>query len=458
MASIFGLVLFFRQKNAHVHVHSYENVVRTKITDLNHDCLEHILQYLELEDLVNAADANIQLNRAANLIFHRRYDQKEVIFGYDQDSSLNSVQRFNVIKKIKIRANSIEIIDMKIAIRLLRCFGFLISEIKLGYQNEHCNFDGELVTSINEYCIDSLTKLTIYDIPRGGIKRFIKPFKRVEDIYFLSYDKKSPWWVFEPDFLHRIFPNIRKLGLGPYDGCMPLIHNGCCAHHFPHLEHLEISCLFKCFEACRPNITECLLLNPQLKSFSAKMYFGSNIIDANILQRTYKSLQNLEQFTLHSVFDEHQVFFHNFNGEVISLKNVQSFEIEMEQGKIPFSFDRLHTLILPSSDHPFNKNIYSFIEKHSHVTKLETYRFYYEDYQQKVAKLLPFLEEIYFVYARLSTDEVIQFISMFNTLKYFRFRLKSRFSYDELLTRIGNNWSATIDLFDFNVELKRFVE
>lgn len=444
---VFGLVLFLHRR------YLWSNVGPKNITDVNIDCLEHILQYLEFEDLVNAADADVQLNRAADLIFARRYRRKEVIFGYNTAGNMN---RISAINKVKIEADSIEIIDMTIGLRLLRCFGFMITKLKLGYQNDHCDFDEKIIAGISEHCIESLIKITIFGSPRGGFKEFNKPFTNVQEIFFENYDKGSPWWSFERDFLIRIFPKLRKLKLSLYDGCLPLIHNGCCAQHFPHLLHLEIISVSKCFESCRANIIECLLLNPQLKSFSAQMCFSSNIVDAEVLQRTSQSLQNLEEFTLYSIHDLDRTFLANFNGEAIHFKNVKSFEIEMEEPEIPFSFDRLQTLILPYSGYPFKENVFNFIKKYSNIKKLEGNRLkYVENCQQKLDKLLPLLEDICFEYSDLSADEATRIIAMFNSLKYFRFRLKYKCRFEKLLANINEKWSATIDN-ELKVNLTRF--
>ena len=49
---------------------------KMKLTGLNIDCLENILEYLELGDLLNAATSNKRLNQAANFIFDREHSKK----------------------------------------------------------------------------------------------------------------------------------------------------------------------------------------------------------------------------------------------------------------------------------------------------------------------------------------------------------------------------------------------
>lgn len=52
---------------------------KMKITDLNDYCLEHIFNYLSLEDLIDVAQTNTILQNAALLLFKHKYGDKRVM-------------------------------------------------------------------------------------------------------------------------------------------------------------------------------------------------------------------------------------------------------------------------------------------------------------------------------------------------------------------------------------------
>lgn len=56
-----------------------DEVSTMKIDDINIDCLEHVFNYLSLMDLINVADANKYLRRAAALVFACRSKGKMVM-------------------------------------------------------------------------------------------------------------------------------------------------------------------------------------------------------------------------------------------------------------------------------------------------------------------------------------------------------------------------------------------
>lgn len=51
-----------------------------KITDMNLICLEECFEYLELGWLVNVANANIRLRKAAQYVYFRKYSEMTVYF------------------------------------------------------------------------------------------------------------------------------------------------------------------------------------------------------------------------------------------------------------------------------------------------------------------------------------------------------------------------------------------
>lgn len=92
-----------------------------KLTDLNIDCLEAILECLEIGDLLNAADACRRLHHAANHLYLRIHGEKPLI-----DT-----------KYYAVRPIAFAISNLKIALQLLRCFGHLVSHTN--FTHKHCS-------------------------------------------------------------------------------------------------------------------------------------------------------------------------------------------------------------------------------------------------------------------------------------------------------------------------------
>lgn len=467
----------------HKFLHFEKNKRREKkITDLNVDCLEAVLDYLEFEDLVNVADSNIHINSVASLIFRRRYIQKEVIIVAEYTCWKRRFCCRRIAKKFEISKDSIRINDTQFVLRFLRCFGGIISEIKLDesfpFGNKSPKFnelinnhksDQKILASINKHCTESLTKISIGWHRKGGdFKKFNTPFTKVLDVCI------EAWCLFKKDDFVKIFPNIRKLKVKfrvEMNNCHPLIHNGCCAKNFPHLEYLKFSCSgFKC-KICSYNAVECLRLNPQLKSLNVKMGLKKHdvpIIDIISFQRVCESLQNLQSFTLQA----NERFLNNFNGKTIQLKNVKLCKLSLWQLQVPFSFNQLDILIYSpyifkfSTDPLNNIHFFEFIEKHPTITKLKVISegkicISYRD-QHKITKCLPMLEEINFNFAKVffSTNHIIRYTTMLNSLKYLNLclspygRLYSIYYYEQIKKTLNDNWLITIDR-DVYVQIKR---
>lgn len=62
---------------------SSENAVEnksTKITDLNSDCLECILQYSEFNDLLSIADSSKHFYQPACIVYKRKFGTKGIVY------------------------------------------------------------------------------------------------------------------------------------------------------------------------------------------------------------------------------------------------------------------------------------------------------------------------------------------------------------------------------------------
>lgn len=143
------------------------------ITDVNQFCLEHILMYLDFEDLLSVADANKYLKLATIKPFAQKYGWKLIHL------------RHIIRGKYKAQ-NEIKIQDLKIIFQLLRCFGQSISKLKIHYLEYHVyniSYDKNyhrIMDYVNEFCTESLTNVEIY--PIVGFEHFKRPFVNVVEL------------------------------------------------------------------------------------------------------------------------------------------------------------------------------------------------------------------------------------------------------------------------------------
>lgn len=115
-----------------------------KIIDLDDDCLAKIFDHLNLQSLFNVALANAWLRSAANDVYTRKFNQKEVRFCID--SSQRNKRLFE--KDTKIYVNG-----LKMCLQYLRCFGPSISDFEIFHlflcKPIHCDY---IYQYIREYC------------------------------------------------------------------------------------------------------------------------------------------------------------------------------------------------------------------------------------------------------------------------------------------------------------------
>lgn len=315
------------------------NVNSTKITDVNIVCLESIFTHLSLPDLLNVADSNTYLKKAAAIVFVQKYG-KEMI-------QLNGLQA-SKSRKISNRTKMF-IGDLKTGLQILRCFGHLISRLEISdeYSNKyHVRVYVYIFEYIYKFC-KSLVSIKFQMLPRNKAFKYLRrPFKNVEtvEIFCCNLEKnQTP--------LNVLFPKMQSLKI---DFCK-VTDLRCVEQHFVHLEYLLLS-------TTKENIQAVLKLNPQLKQFATK-----TMCDMQLLQ-CISELQSLKSLDIVCSSDD----FANFNGPVLEFKNVKKIKLDFSHTKrvfppIPLVFNQLEEF---STNHRLNAEFYDFIAKHPHIRKL----------------------------------------------------------------------------------------
>ncbi|XP_031639146.1 uncharacterized protein LOC116351205, partial [Contarinia nasturtii] len=318
-----------------------------KFVDMDVDCIESCLEHLSFDELLSAAASNKRINQAAKFIYSRKFSSKKISFSVNKGFEAQLVNRIVYFGDDSLEDHSFR--DLKSSLKFLRCFGQLLTNIEILFQNDMQNDmfmfgdfpDGRnapnkfiwtqhVIEYVNEYCAESLLDVHFYGI-RDLPNYLKKPFSRVKNItlencYFSD--------LVENNWLNDRFPRMQELHLNlTYSndvGSFKFIEN--C---FGFLEHLNISMqVFYCTDdhyrivepginSFRRNILALFHLNPQLKHleiFAADFFYKKcPFIGANDLQSVNKSLQNLESLKLNI----HYQFNSGFNGDFIHFKNLK---------------------------------------------------------------------------------------------------------------------------------------
>lgn len=210
-----------------------KRVKRMKITSMNHDCLERVFDFLDLDDFLNVAETNKPLQLAAQSAFKHILAGKELkldVANYNQ-TSLDPYRTW--------------IGGLKSCLQFVRCFGDQLTELRLFGWNDH------LDQYIQQYCADTLTKID-FSNRKFSVNSFQKAFPNVEVMKVSNVNLKYGLKRFV-----AWFPNVRHLKIAHHDDA---IGKDYLPVTMPRLEHLTF------YSNNSVNYEHFLRANPQLQS------------------------------------------------------------------------------------------------------------------------------------------------------------------------------------------------
>lgn len=161
---------------------------------------------LDLEDLLNVADANKYLKFATYMPFARKYAGKLVKIVFHCWNPLANV------KPLRVLDEEITINGLKTIYQIKRCFGEMITDLELRFDyfpefNRFTNYL-RILSYIHEFGALSLRKLSLERAV--GFENFKKPFVNVEDLEIRTCFLRK-------NCLSRVFPKLRRLKLPHYN-------------------------------------------------------------------------------------------------------------------------------------------------------------------------------------------------------------------------------------------------
>lgn len=397
----------------------------TQIIDLTIDCLEEIFEYLDLHDLLNVADSNKRLNKAAGLVFSRKHGNKYVL-NRERPSYWGFPEK---------DGEYLGITDNCSSLRLVRCFGHSISGISIDCFMCNQEFYTELFRYVNKYCTQSLVKLHVRGYRHNIFDDIQKPFEKVEKVLFEYCTVNVDQTMF-----NEVFPQMRHLTFFSNK----IEDSRCIGACFSKLEHFKYS----------PNVNHnynpiehhklFVRLNPQLKTVALHGHFGQTFI-----RKMSEHLYQLEELRIGSLYasilsnpviDMSQVHF----------KSVKKYEIDMTNDRRMFSmfapsFDQLADFTV---DGITPDDLLDFVKKNPKIIKLKirdsTMCFNLNDENLlKIAKALSSLSDIDVSEANwngYSIHGVTRVMVELKQLKMFKFMLNQSYAV-RLRNKFSDEWN-----------------
>lgn len=393
-----------------------------KITDINQFCLEHIFMYLDLEALLDVADANNQLKIATYTVFARKYASRYITIQYERTRSYTT-SKFRFLANIKV----VNTDSLKRSFQMLRCFGHMIKDLSIEYCDSYSfRVYHRIENYLNEFCSNSLIKLTIVPV----FQPFTSIFPNIEELDICQHRG-----LLQENCLNKKFPKLRRLRFSTQKDIKIAFH------HFPNLHHLEFSPYIS--SDLEADVKTILCLNPQLRSFKIWVF------NIRFIQNISDHLQSLDTLDIGinvEVGTEAEAILSNSNP--IYLPNVRNFALKFSMNaiapipNIPFFFKQLNEFRLEFDlIGEYSQFFRKFISENPSIEKLSLRGIDLLELT-KVQDILPSLKEIRYRKAMENIEEVI---SLFSFLKNYKpllsFTFNARRHLDSKINEIcANTW------------------
>lgn len=303
---------------------------RTKITNLNTDCMEHVFKHLEFNDLLNISESSNQFYRAVCRVYKKKFHNINPVFNeekyykrlinqtiqyilYVQHLNLNLYfSRFFMDKEeetdVMEKNPQILITNPLILFKLLRNFGHLIRNLAINFAILNVNLCAKIENYLTEYCSDSLERFTlIIHLSKIPFKNLKKPFKKITGIKIYTARDQTGYYI---QFVNENnLPNIQHIFLYNRD-CLQDSEN-------IHYENIEY------FTLCSQTRMEKIPFS--FGNLKHLIICGYPIINDEIC----KFIGNIEHLTTLKLYLDRYESSNSFR-KLLELKNIQTNVVEME--------------------------------------------------------------------------------------------------------------------------------
>lgn len=320
---------------------------RTKLTDVNDDCLEKVFMHLSLKDLLNIAHTNKKLKTAADMVFAHKFGKKWVNF------KINTFRQNAIIETGWTGWQFTDIYYLKTALRLLRCYGHLISNLSITFCKPFRTALVKVLHYTNLYCFETLKSIRFSDLGNHIFQTSMeKSFLKVEVV-------ECNQCVFREKImkLNTWFPAMRRLELS----CCSIADPTSIVNLFSLLEELNI---FHCESSFTPeNVMTAFRLNPQLRQNNLDATYFSEHLQMKGSQ-LLPVLENL-MIRKYSFSPAHFKSFRRLNIDFSQIHNGQS-----TLPRINMSFDQFEEVEMDLYEYKIIDEAFDFFKKYPSITEL----------------------------------------------------------------------------------------
>ncbi|XP_031633335.1 uncharacterized protein LOC116347069 [Contarinia nasturtii] len=293
-----------------------------QLSDMVDDCIEYILDLLQLEDLITVGEISKQFQGLAGSVYRRKFKAREMIINlldeayYRQYPNVDILGRPPISDRIYVDESDIIIVKPLLAFKVVRIFGKSIT--KLNIQMPFNGLCQKFFQQVNKHCNKSLRSLLMnnWDTQLRTTDMFVglkKVFENVEEIYLVD-GMVCP----EQPNLNKLFPRLRLMMLKscniPNAKCIVKAYNNMEYVHFNFSEKFPIKFVARDF-------IRLINLNPRILHLSLNKYYNPRI-----WEHISTELKSLEIFEISYAPNQVQ----SFRGPAIPFDSVEKFVVTSE--------------------------------------------------------------------------------------------------------------------------------
>lgn len=338
-------------------------IPKTRLTNLNFDCLEGVCKFLDDEDLLNVAQANSYLTEAANYV--SKHHGEKIIHITDKFKIPTPEPQNNDLRS---KSNQIFLNSSKFH-SIIPIIGDGITAVAIDFEKLE-NTD-QVLNDIITCCSEQLTTLQLYGTSEMYPTLNV-PFPNVQNVAFEDGTIN--------DNLLRLntwFPAMKSLKFSN----VHMKHPDLVTKNFSNLEHFEAEFdTIKGFNSSK--FKEILQLNPQIRSLnilkltirdrSVATFFQNSHSD--LIEFVNEILPELRELKLGPTF--YKLLGTN---ALVTFRKVMKFDVDFSdwyqfQRPVPFRFEQLKSLAIKF--HYWVSNIPSFIIAQTDLTTLKLISLY----------------------------------------------------------------------------------
>lgn len=297
-----------------------------KIYDLNFDCLEYILDRLDLVDLTKFSSSNKRLCAVGNTKFAMRYGKKIIRFQCSWSGTASPAY--------SIDAKYITIFDFNLCTSICNIFGKSITRASINYTTFSGNLRNwrRVVEAVLRECHKTLRSIEFINCPQGIMDEICYPLDAAEWVEMRSCSLSA-----RLSDMSIWFPNVRTLRLLQNKTLQP----NALVKRFSSLNKLIVA-FGRCLSLFSSSHLEGLLrLNGQIHQLKIDI-----VQDLRFVQMIRDILPDLQLLSIDSIV----VPFSYYTGDGIHFDNVTkckfpfTFSIIEEDSIVPVTFERLEVL------------------------------------------------------------------------------------------------------------------